>query len=81
MTAWVQPYGPPTCLVVDGESSLTSDEAGVALSRQGCARMLCARLLNMHRWLKGDKSSFAFSCTKLMLSLGLRSWKYPSSID
>eukprot|EP00974_Lingulodinium_polyedra_P113614 11000411-Lingulodinium_polyedra.AAC.1 len=34
MTSWVQPYGPPACLVVDGESSLASDEAGIMLSRQ-----------------------------------------------
>eukprot|EP00974_Lingulodinium_polyedra_P027926 2698916-Lingulodinium_polyedra.AAC.1 len=39
MTSWVQLYGPPACLVVDGESPLASDEAGVMLSRQGCARM------------------------------------------
>eukprot|EP00974_Lingulodinium_polyedra_P130979 11215912-Lingulodinium_polyedra.AAC.1 len=42
MTSWVQPYGPPACLVVDGESPLASDEAGVMLSRQGCTRMLRA---------------------------------------
>eukprot|EP00974_Lingulodinium_polyedra_P105662 10228271-Lingulodinium_polyedra.AAC.1 len=42
MTSWVQPYGPPTCLVVVGESSLASDEAGITLSRQGCTRMLRA---------------------------------------
>eukprot|EP00974_Lingulodinium_polyedra_P133053 11224148-Lingulodinium_polyedra.AAC.1 len=34
MTSWVQPYGPPLCLIVDGESSLASDEAGIMLSRQ-----------------------------------------------
>eukprot|EP00974_Lingulodinium_polyedra_P050074 4815717-Lingulodinium_polyedra.AAC.1 len=38
MTSWAQPYGPPSCLVVDGESSLVSDEAGIMLSRQGCTR-------------------------------------------
>eukprot|EP00974_Lingulodinium_polyedra_P108392 10493491-Lingulodinium_polyedra.AAC.1 len=42
MTSWVQPYGPPACLAVDRESSLASDEAGIMLSRQGCARMLRA---------------------------------------
>eukprot|EP00974_Lingulodinium_polyedra_P131253 11216992-Lingulodinium_polyedra.AAC.1 len=40
MIAWVQPYGPLSCMVVDGESSLASYEAGVMLSRQGCVRML-----------------------------------------
>eukprot|EP00974_Lingulodinium_polyedra_P069965 6769067-Lingulodinium_polyedra.AAC.1 len=40
MTSWVQLYGPPACLVVDGESSLASDEAGIMLSRQGRTRML-----------------------------------------
>eukprot|EP00974_Lingulodinium_polyedra_P117869 11164926-Lingulodinium_polyedra.AAC.1 len=39
MISWVQPHGPPSCLVVDGESSLASDEAGIMLSRQGCTRM------------------------------------------
>eukprot|EP00974_Lingulodinium_polyedra_P027606 2667572-Lingulodinium_polyedra.AAC.1 len=34
MTSWVQPYGPPSCLVVDGEWPLASDEAGISLSRQ-----------------------------------------------
>eukprot|EP00974_Lingulodinium_polyedra_P117356 11162927-Lingulodinium_polyedra.AAC.1 len=34
MTGWVQPYGPPACLVVDGESALASDESGVMLGRQ-----------------------------------------------
>eukprot|EP00974_Lingulodinium_polyedra_P113660 11004971-Lingulodinium_polyedra.AAC.1 len=34
MAVWVQPYGAPTCSVVDGESSLASDEVGVMLSRQ-----------------------------------------------
>ena len=42
MTGWVQLYGPPTYLVVDGESSLASDEAGVMLDRQGTSRMLRA---------------------------------------
>eukprot|EP00974_Lingulodinium_polyedra_P021885 2113014-Lingulodinium_polyedra.AAC.1 len=42
MTSWVQPYGPPTCLAVDGKSSLASDEAGIMLSRKGCTRMLRA---------------------------------------
>eukprot|EP00974_Lingulodinium_polyedra_P047773 4586096-Lingulodinium_polyedra.AAC.1 len=30
----LQFYGPPACLVVDGESSLASDEAGIMLIRQ-----------------------------------------------
>eukprot|EP00974_Lingulodinium_polyedra_P003799 357639-Lingulodinium_polyedra.AAC.1 len=42
MTSWVQLYEPPACLVVDGESSFASDEAGITLSRQGCTRMLRA---------------------------------------
>eukprot|EP00974_Lingulodinium_polyedra_P027521 2660550-Lingulodinium_polyedra.AAC.1 len=33
---------PLACLAVDGESSLASDEVGVMLSRQGCARMFRA---------------------------------------
>eukprot|EP00974_Lingulodinium_polyedra_P036080 3460898-Lingulodinium_polyedra.AAC.1 len=28
MTGWVQLYGPPACLVVDGESAIASDESG-----------------------------------------------------
>eukprot|EP00974_Lingulodinium_polyedra_P115554 11155771-Lingulodinium_polyedra.AAC.1 len=42
MTSWVQPYGPPACLVVDDESSFASDEAGIMSSRQGCARLVRA---------------------------------------
>eukprot|EP00974_Lingulodinium_polyedra_P059239 5705760-Lingulodinium_polyedra.AAC.1 len=34
VTGWAQPFGAPGCRAVDGESSLSSDEAGVALSRQ-----------------------------------------------
>eukprot|EP00974_Lingulodinium_polyedra_P093717 9081594-Lingulodinium_polyedra.AAC.1 len=42
MTSWVQLYVPPACLVVDGGSVLASDEAGIMLSRQGCASMFRA---------------------------------------
>eukprot|EP00974_Lingulodinium_polyedra_P100968 9782959-Lingulodinium_polyedra.AAC.1 len=48
MTSWVQPYGPPACLVVDGESSLASDEAGIMLSRRGCARIFRAPTQHAH---------------------------------
>eukprot|EP00974_Lingulodinium_polyedra_P062272 6012728-Lingulodinium_polyedra.AAC.1 len=62
MALWVQPCGPPACLVVDGESSLASDEAGIMLNRQGCARQafLCDQFHKVDAQLRAEELGVPF---------------------